>query len=228
MKITIVTGTDTDVGKTVTTAALAAGSEKIGRAVFVMKPVQTGLISEPGDIAEIQRLIGPVPSRVGAELREALAPRVAARWEGVSLPELAVHVRDIVRCARAFDDLFVEGAGGLRVALGDAFDLLDLADEVLGSGFECEFVVVTRSGLGTLNHTILTVDAIRDRGHRVRGLVIGSLPPTLDLAQQSNLCELPRLTGVPLLGLIPEGASRLSSDDFRREASNWFVEGTVT
>ncbi|HQV20762.1 MAG TPA: ATP-dependent dethiobiotin synthetase BioD, partial [Gordonia sp. (in: high G+C Gram-positive bacteria)] len=77
-------------------------------------------------------------------------------------------------------------------------------------------------GLGALNHAELTVDAIRARGLTVAGLIIGAWPSEPDLAMTCNRDDLPRLTGVPVVGVIPDGAGTLSPDDFRAAAPAWF------
>jgi dethiobiotin synthetase len=83
------------------------------------------------------------------------------------------------------------------------------------------FVVVARAGLGTLNHSALTVQAIQHRGLHVHGVVIGSWPAEPDLAAEQNLLDVPILTGVPLLGRIPEGAGLMSPDEFAAGAPAW-------
>ena len=75
-------------------------------------------------------------------------------------------------------------------------------------------LVVVGAGLGTLNHTALTVDALRTRSLSCVGIVIGSWPTEADLAARCNLIDLPAVTGLPLLGVVPEGAGRLTSADF--------------
>ena len=81
--------------------------------------------------------------------------------------------------------------------------------------------MVARAGLGTLNHTALTVQAIQARGLEVAGVVVGSWPEHPDLAEEQNLLDLPRVTGVPLLGRVPEGAAALPVRAFRRGALDW-------
>jgi dethiobiotin synthetase len=218
-----VTGTDTGVGKTVATAALAVALRRAGRSPYVVKPAQSGAATgEPGDLDEVRRLAGDVPGHEGVRLREPLAPDTAARLEGVELPGLAEQ-RDAV-CGRAeTHDVVVEGAGGLLVNLGKHWNLLDLAHSVAHAGVPTGFVVVVRAGLGTLNHTALTVDAIQRRGLYVHGLVIGAWPAEPDLAATQNLLDLPDMTGVPLLGRIPEGTGALSSQEFEAGVSDWLV-----
>ena len=95
--------------------------------------------------------------------------------------------------------------------------LLDLADEL-----DARVVVVSSAALGTLNHTELTVAALRTRGIEPTGLVIGSWPSEPGLAETCNLHDLPRVTGVPLLGSIPAGAGALTREEFTRQSPHWF------
>lgn len=223
MTITFVTGTDTGVGKTITTAALVVQARAQGRSPYVIKPAQTGIKDEPGDLATIRYLTGGVPGYVGMSLTEPLAPVAAASLDATTLPSLDEQMTVLLHNAHWYDATHVEGAGGLLVELGEDFGLLELADAAKQADQQVEFVVVARCGLGTLNHSMLTVNAIRDRGHRVRGVVIGSMPAEPDLPTQGNLVDLPRLTGVPLLGAIPEGSGELSPAEFQTQATAWFA-----
>jgi dethiobiotin synthetase len=221
--IFLVTGTDTEVGKTVATAALTVALLAEGRSPYVIKPAQTGVESdEPGDLDEVRRLAGNVAGHEGVRLKAPLAPDTAARLEGATLPGLAEQ-RDAVLAAAESHDVLVEGAGGVLVPLGEAWNLLDLAQTLAHAGAEVGFVVVARAGLGTLNHSALTVQAIQHRSLPVLGVVIGSWPEHPDLAAEQNLLDLPLLTGVPLLGRIPAGAGGLSSDDFMSRAPGWLT-----
>jgi dethiobiotin synthetase len=214
MTVWFVTGTDTGVGKTVTTAALVVALRAQGRSPWVLKPAQTGVApGEPGDLDEVHRLAGTVPGHEGVRLRAPLAPDTAARLEGADLPGLAEQ-RDTVLAAAESHDVLVEGAGGVLVPIGDGWTLLDLAVSVVHAGTPAGFVVVCRAGLGTLNHSALTVQAIGHRGLDVAGLVIGSWPAHPDLAAEQNLLDLPLITGVPVLGRLPEGAGALGRDRF--------------
>jgi dethiobiotin synthetase len=219
--VVVVTGTDTGVGKTVVTAALAAARRDAGGSPYVIKPAQTGVTAdEPGDLDEVRRLAAGVPGHEGVRLREPLAPDTAARLEGVELPGLAAQ-RDTVVAAAQHHDVLVEGAGGVLVSLGQHWNLLDLAQAVAHAGIPVGFVVVARAGLGTLNHTALTVQAIQQRHLRAHGIVIGSWPADPDLAAEQNLLDLPLLTGLPVLGRIPEGAAALSPAEFAAGVPDW-------
>ena len=221
MTIWFVTGTDTGVGKTVVTAALVVALRAQGRSPYVVKPAQTGIEpNEPGDLDDIRRLTGGVPGHEGARLKLPLAPDTAARLEGVELPALTAQ-REAILDAASSHDVLVEGAGGILVPVGAGWNLIDLAQSVAHSGIEVAFVVVARAGLGTLNHAALTVAAIQDRQLRVDGLVIGSWPESPDLAAEQNLTDLPQLTGVPLIGRVPEGVGRYDDQAFADAAPTW-------
>ena len=218
----MVTGTDTGVGKTVVTAALAAAHRAQGRSVCVVKPAQTGVTAhEPGDLDEVRRLAGEVATVEPVRLPDPLAPDLAARVAGVVLPTLAEQAATVAAAADAHDVVLVEGAGGVAVRLGEDWTLLDLATAV-GASRPVGVVVVARAGLGTLNHSVLTVQALRAAGLAVHGLVLGSWPTGPGLTEQLNREELPRLTGVPLLGALPEGAPSWAPAEFRGQAGTWF------
>jgi len=222
VSVLFVTGTDTGVGKTVVAAAIAATQLSLGRRVAAVKPAQTGVgPDEGGDLAEIRRLGGEVSLQEGVRLEQPLAPATAARLAGRDLPSLDEQRNLVVATTREHDRTVVEGSGGVLVSLGDHWDLLDLAECVQHAGHPVAFVVVARAGLGTLNHTALTVHAVTARGLHVEGVVIGAWPEQPDVAAEQNLLDLPTETGVPLLGRIPEGASRMPVREFRRAALDW-------
>jgi dethiobiotin synthetase len=220
--VLFVTGTDTEVGKTVVTAALAAVQLSLGRTVAVVKPAQTGIgPDEDGDLAEVRRLAGDVATYEGVRLPDPLAPDTAARVAGLELPGLAEQRGLVDRVAAAHGVTLVEGAGGVLVNLGENWNLIDLADSVRYAGHQVVFVVVARAGLGTLNHAALTVQAIQARALEVAGVVVGAWPAEPGLAEEQNLLDLPRVTGVPLIGRVPEGAAALPVRAFRRGALDW-------
>jgi dethiobiotin synthetase len=135
------------------------------------------------------------------------------------MPPLALRdVLDVVSRVSDADLVLVEGAGGVLVRLGPDLTALDVAE-----ARSAPLVVVAAAGLGTLNHTELTVAAARARGVEVAGVVIGSWPDEPDLATRCNRDDLPRLTGVPIVGVVPAGAGRLTRDDFRDRAPSWFA-----
>ena len=185
----------------------------------MVKPVQTGAADGDSDAREIARLTG-VEVQEWTSLDEPLAPDTAARRQGVEIPTVAAYAERIA--ALPHETVIVEGAGGLLVRLDtEGGTLLDLAAALASYGLSVEVVVVVAAGLGTLNHTELTVGALRARGIEPTGLVVGSWPADPGLAERCNLEDLPRVTGVPLLAVIPAGAGRLDRAEFVRRAPAW-------
>lgn len=219
-RIVVVTGTSTGVGKTVVTAALASLAAGRGEQVVVVKPVQTGLADGDCDAEVVHRLAG-VGVQEYTGLDEPLAPDTAARRAGVRIPPVGEYADRVRVLAEFYDTVLVEGAGGLLVRLDTGGGtLLDLAAE-LALTHPVEVVVVCAAGLGTLNHTELTVGALRARGLEPDGLVIGSWPADPGLAEACNRDDLPRVTGVRLLGAVPAGAGVLAPEEFRERAASW-------
>lgn len=221
MTVLVVTGTDTGVGKTVATAAVACAARLAGLDVAVCKPVQTGAAARvsaatgevaPGDddLREVRRLSGVVALHGGWRYPEPLAPVAAAARAGLPLPT-ADELAAAVTAADAPGRLtIVEGAGGLLVQLGaDGVTLRDLA-AALGA----PVLVVVSAGLGTLNHTALTLEALEARGLTGAGLVIGSWPIEPGIAEQGNreaLAELGALRAVLPAGVGMAGSERFES-----------------
>nr|WP_222131910.1 dethiobiotin synthase [Pseudonocardia sp. C8] len=207
----VVTGTDTGVGKTIVTAALAAVLAARGETVAVVKPAQAGTEDGRGDVDVVRALAG-VTAVEGVRLPYPMAPVAAARRAGTALPDLAAHTACATELAGRHDHVLVEGAGGLLVELdGHGRTLADLATALAAPA-----VVVCRSGLGTLNHTALTVEALQRRRIPVAGLVIGAWPDTPSEVELSNRAALE-----PLLGAVPAGAGGLDPARFRAEAPRW-------
>ncbi|MBM7442311.1 dethiobiotin synthase [Streptomyces sp. HB132] len=217
MKILVITGTGTEIGKTIVTAAVAAASRDLR--VAVLKPAQTGLApGEPGDAAEVARLAGAHVTAVElARFPEPLAPGTAARRAG--LPPVRPHeiAEAAQKLATEHDLVLVEGAGGLLVRYdGQGSTLADAARLMAAP-----VLVVAPAGLGTLNSTALTTEALRTRGLACRGVVVGSMPAEPDLASRCNIDDLPVAAGAPLLGAVPAGAGALAPADFRARAASW-------
>ncbi|MFF0216747.1 dethiobiotin synthase [Streptomyces vinaceus] len=219
MTVLMVSGTGTEIGKTVVTAAVAAAAVAAGRSVAVLKPAQTGMEpGAPGDAAEVVRLAGPSVTAVElARYPEPLAPDTAARRAGLATLSPA-QIADAAReLSRSHDLVLVEGAGGLLVRFDEAGHTLADAARLL----DAPVLVVTPPALGTLNSTTLTAEALRARGLSSPGVVIGSWPAVPDLACRCNLADLPSSSGLPLLGVVPESSGSLSPESFREAAPTW-------
>jgi dethiobiotin synthetase len=200
MSVLVVTGTDTGVGKTVTTAALACAARLAGLDVAVCKPVQTGTVDGDDDLGEVRRLSGVEALHGGWRYPEPLAPVAAAERAGLPLPSRA----DLVAAVRAADAAqrltLLEGAGGLLVELGaDGVTLRDIAADLSAS-----VLLVVAPGLGTLNHTALTLESLAGQDIPCAGLVIGSWPERPGVAERGNRAAL--AMRAPLRAALPAGA----------------------
>ncbi|MEV8533358.1 dethiobiotin synthase [Streptomyces sp. NPDC051211] len=219
MGVLVVSGTGTEIGKTVVTSAVAALAVAAGRSVAVLKPAQTGVApDEAGDAAEVVRLAGPgVTARELARYPEPLAPDTAARRSGLATVAPQDIADTAAGLAAAHDLVLVEGAGGLLVRFDEAGHTLADAARLLGA----PVLVVAPAGLGTLNSTALTAEALRARELEPLGVVVGSWPAAPDLAARCNLADLPAVSGMPLLGAVPDGAGALAPAEFRAAAGAW-------
>ncbi|PWI20022.1 dethiobiotin synthase [Streptomyces sp. Act143] len=220
MPVLVITGTGTEVGKTITTAAVAATAVAAGRSVAVLKAAQTGVRpDEPGDAQEVARLAGPVTTAELARYPDPLAPATAARRAGRAPVRPQQIAEAAAKLAAEHDLVLVEGAGGLLVRFDEAGGTLADAAQLLAA----PVLVVAPAGLGTLNTTDLTARELRSRELELLGVVIGSWPDTPDLASRCNLTDLPDVARAPLLGAVPAGAGALAPADFRAAAPGWLA-----
>ncbi|MEW2395521.1 dethiobiotin synthase [Streptomyces sp. NPDC046862] len=220
MPILLITGTGTEVGKTITTAAVAAVAVAAGRSVAVLKPAQTGVRpDERGDADEVARLAGAVTTRELARYPEPLAPGTAARRSGLPPVRPEQVAEAAAKLAVDHDLVLVEGAGGLLVRFDEAGGTLADAARLL----DAPVLLVAAAGLGTLNTTELTARELQRRGLALTGVVIGSWPTEPDLASRCNLADLPVVAGAPLLGAVPAGAGAREPADFRAGAAGWLA-----
>jgi dethiobiotin synthetase len=199
MRDLLVTGTDTGVGKTVVAAGLVLALRERGARVLGFKPVETGLETDvPSDSEVLASASGVDDPRARPLLRlpEALAPAAAAERAGVTLDPGAIEER-VSALRSAGQRLVIEGAGGLLVPLAWNYTALDLAAHC-----DLAAVIVARAGLGTLNHTLLTVAALKQRGVALAGIVLNGLADPPSLAESTNPGALARmLPGVTCVAL---------------------------
>jgi len=183
--ILFVTGTDTGVGKTVTSAWLCLRARSAGLDVAYVKPVQTGLPpGERGSDADHVAGTARVPVFELQRFAQPLAPAVAAELEGITI-DLDHLAGSIVTLAQDRDVLIVEGAGGLLVPIAGDRTMADLAKMLAAP-----LVVVARTGLGTLNHTALTLEAARLRELAVDRIVVADWPSTPSRTEETNRVRL--------------------------------------
>jgi dethiobiotin synthetase len=218
MTVLLVTGTDTGVGKTVVTAALAAVCGAGGARVAVLKPAESGVgPGQESDVDAVVRLAGPVVARCLVSFAEPLAPLAAARVAGRTPLALDAVLSAVTELRAEHDLVLVEGAGGLLVPMGDGWTTADLAQQLGGPA-----MVVARAGLGTLNHTALTLEALSHRGVPAY-VVIGAWPAAPELVHRANLRDLPG----PRVGIVPDGVGRWPAERFRAAAPKWFAADFV-
>jgi dethiobiotin synthetase len=192
-----ITGTDTGVGKTTFTGWLVRAWREQGHNAAALKPISTGNRDDAAGLKEAMDSNLTLDEINPVHFLEPAAPLIAARAENRSIDFKALnhHVRAI---AARYPSLAVEGIGGWRVPLAPAYDACDWAREL-----NYPVVVVARGSLGTLNHTLLTVDSIRAAGLICAGVVVNAgleegSSPDLDLTRRQNIALLRDLLGLPL------------------------------
>lgn len=185
MRGVFVTGTDTNVGKTIAAAVLVRKF-----AAHYWKPAQTGVPGDPADTATVQDLAALPPARLHPPrfvLRAPLSPAAAAAREGV-----AIALADFTLPATGGEKLVVEGAGGVLVPLNGEAVMADLIRQL---GLPA--VVVARTTLGTINHTLLTVEVLRHRKIPIAGVLLSGQN------DDETIALIARFGKVPVLGCIP-------------------------
>ena len=193
-----ITGTDTGVGKTVIAGAIAAYMRSKGVSVGVMKPAETGCRERSGelfpkDAAFLKKASGS-DDMLGAicpyRFAEPLAPAIAAKLAGKDIDHRLI-LKIYRAIARGCDTVIVEGAGGLMVPLTGKYLYLDLAAEM-----GLPVVIVGRAGLGTINHTLLTLHAARERNVDIYGIILNQTTPRpAGLAEKTNPGAIRELAG---------------------------------
>jgi dethiobiotin synthetase len=202
-----VTGTDTGVGKTVVAASIVTTLRARGEHVRAFKPVVTGTDEPdpvwPADHELLARAAGMEPSDVTPlTFAPAVSPHLAAELEG-----RAIEPAELVAHAKALGEpLVAEGVGGLLVPLTTGYSVRDLAVD-LG----LPLVIAARPGLGTISHTLLTIEAARAAGLEVRCVVMTPWPDEPDAMQRSNRATVEQLGAVSVHGLPQTTPDRLPS-----------------
>ena len=200
-----ITGTDTGVGKTVVAATIAYALHQRQISFNYIKPVESGIdsreyLEKNSDAALVKRagfLPEPLEEIVPFRFREPLAPLLAARREGVDLSgkELSETIRARIKPSRL---TLVEGAGGLLAPLCPNYLILNLIKEL-----ELPVIVVCRTALGSINHTLLTLDRLRREGIAITGIIANHLTAATSVAEETFITQLTEFDPVTVLGKIP-------------------------
>lgn len=209
-----ITGTDTGVGKTYIAEKIASALTIKGVDVGVMKPAETGCRVRSGKLmpADTLRLKAAAHCDDSLDLlnpyrfRKPLAPFVAARLEGKKInPPKIINVFQTL--AQKHEFMIVEGAGGIMVPLTRCYTFCDLAFEI-----GLPVVIVARPGLGTINHTLLTISALRESGIPIAGVIINYAEAQRNsAAEMTNPGVISALSGVKILGIVQHGQDTINS-----------------
>ncbi len=205
MKRYFITGTGTDIGKTFVTAGLAHAALAAGKKTAVVKPVQTGTDSYPTDLCEIRKMapgIVEIPEEVATPYSFKLpaSPHLAAAEEGKGI-ELSVMLDAVIRVELEFEPeiMLLEGAGGLLVPLNEKESMLDLMKLL-----DIPVIVVASSGLGTINHTLMTIDILKSAGVEIAGIIFNRMPLNPSVIEADNVQIIEKISGVRTLAVITE------------------------
>ena len=193
-----ITGTDTDVGKTYVACLLIRALRARGLDVGVMKPVSAGgrqdaeeLMSAAG-ISDTPNEVNPIA------LAEPLSPNLAAEHEGTSI-DLQHILNAYQTLSHRHETMIVEGAGGLLVPLANRLSIASLAAQ-----FRLPLIIVSRAALGTINHTLMTIESARARGLAIAGVIYNHThPATGDPSEWASPEIVARVSGIPSLGTLP-------------------------
>jgi dethiobiotin synthetase len=211
-----ITGTDTGVGKTIITAAFVKVAQHLGFTAVGMKPIETGcrkaadsrqhtaygndsLIPSDGQfLREISGTDESLDLITPVRFETPLAPMPASEIEGkaVNMEKITYAFRTLTQ---KYDVLIIEGVGGIMVPITKGYSVLDMAKV-----FDLPVVVIARPGLGTINHTLLTVYFALKEGLMVAGVIINyAQPPEGTIAERTNPSALEKICPVPVLGIFP-------------------------
>jgi dethiobiotin synthetase len=222
MRGVFVTGTGTGVGKSVVAAALCAALAARGERVAAFKPAVTGLDEPAGEWPPDHELLaaaagaGQSPVEVAPHrFGPPLSPHLAAELSGETI-EPALLVAAARGAGRGADAVVCEGVGGLLVPITPGYVVRDLAVD-LG----LPLVVAARTGLGTINHTLLTVESARAAGLAVAGVVMTPWTSRPAPIEASNRATIERLGGVPVSGLPPTGPGSLAAAARSLPLNDW-------
>ncbi|PEP62277.1 MULTISPECIES: dethiobiotin synthase [Bacillus] len=212
-----ITATDTEVGKTVVTGALAGVFRNRGYNAGIYKPLQSGHIaSNPeGDAVRLKMASGVMTEAdriCPYSIEEPLAPRLAMRRAGrtVTLAQITAHYNELMT---EFDSLLVEGAGGLAVPYTEDALVVDFAKEL-----KLPLIIVARPALGTVNHTVLTISYAKAHGLTVAGVILSGCKECEKERVQENKEMIEELSGIPVLGLLPELQEGFTREELLRAA----------
>lgn len=229
-----ITGTDTGVGKTFVTAGILRSLNAMGYKSCPMKPVETGCsirggVLVPADalkLLEASGLSEPIDTVNPYRFRHALAPSLAAEKDNAVISKKKI-IAGYNRLKKKYDFTIIEGAGGLMAPLYKKYLFMDLIKDM-----DIPLIIVARPGLGTINHTLLTLKAARDEGINVIGVILNhSMRASKDASVNSNPLMIRSIGNVDILGEVPFAAnagSVLLKNTFKNIVNNILSNNSST
>lgn len=230
MTVIFVTGTDTDIGKTVVTSLLVSFFKTHGHDFFPFKPIQSGAIQRDGEwIApdpEMYQLVIGQQALTDTNtylLEKPFSPHLAAKHAHVQF-DFDFMQHEVKRLQNLYDGVVVEGAGGLYVPLTeDGYCMIDWLEKLC-----VPTIVVAKAGVGTINHTVLSVEALVRRGITVAGIIVNHLREEDVEVVADNIQMIEKLTNVPVIGTVPycENMRDVLMDEAKRKEchANWAID----
>ena len=205
-KSIFITGTDTGVGKTLVTGLLARYFHENGERVITQKWVQTGCRDISEDIEEHIRLTGATYKANSENARDRApyilsypaSPHLASKIDNITIEKSKI-LDSYHQLSLNFDRIIIEGSGGVLVPFNEKDYLVDLLNDI-----DSEVILVAENRLGAINQTLLSIEALKNRGLTIRGIIFNNLTPGIDsIIGKDNLEIINSLSGVPVLGELP-------------------------
>ena len=194
-----ITGTDTDVGKTIVTAGLAATIKSRGYSGGVFKPIQTGAHCISPDIDFVKSVDSEILTHASYNFKEPVAPALAAILDGVEI-DIDKIIQDYKELKKKCDFVLVEGAGGLLVPVKGKYLMRNLTKTL-----DLPLLIVARPDLGTINHTLLTIEAAKSQNIKIAGIVISNYPFEAENFAIKNAPDMIKeISGEKILGILPK------------------------
>ncbi len=205
-----ITATNTDIGKTIATATLAAAKINESKSVAIIKPFQTGTIQNDCDYSTIKELVPKIKTSNFAQEHVVKLPFSASPHLAAELENCTIDYKKVLNgCqyeinSQEADYAFFEGAGGLIVPITRNYFMLDFISDL-----NIEVIVVTDALLGTINNTLLTIMALKNRHCKIAGIIFNNVPDLavnndINTIARDNIKTVEELTQLPTIGLIPK------------------------
>lgn len=198
-KSIFITGCDTDIGKTFVSIGLCLNLENQGLKVGYFKPFQSGAINNIApDIAELKKYSNNINTKYSYLFKGDISPHLASILNNVEVDMNKVK-NDLIEFKKENDFVVIEGAGGLYCPAIKGKLFADIIKEL-----NQEIIIVTTPNLGRLNHVLMTVECAKQKGIKIKGIIINKMPENKTLSQENFIKELKMFCDIQILGVIPE------------------------